>query len=148
MHGLEYASIVCDIVLGFVCAFLSLLHYLGVGKVFEKVTGIIGLASGAVCFVLTFVYVIYSGYIFTHDKDGLDISISGLSISKDDGDIPKLDKDGVFAKLDTSKNQYECVYFDKDDKSKFYAKYNELGQKRYNYNKDSTDPTSKFSQCK
>ena len=60
MYGLGISSIVCDIVLGFFCAFLSFLHYLGVGKVYEKVTGIIGLASGIICFILTLVYVIYS----------------------------------------------------------------------------------------
>ena len=148
MYGLEYSSIICDIVLGFFCAFLSLLHYLGVGKVFEKVTGIIGLASGVICFILTLVYVIYSGYIFTNDNEGMEITISGLTISKYYGDTIKLDKDGVFARLDSSKTKYECVYYDSKDKSKFYAKYNELGQKRYNYNKDSIDPTSKFSKCK
>ena len=146
MHGLEYASIVCDIVLGFICAFLSLLHYLGVGSVYEKVTGIIGIASGVICFILTLVYVIYSGYIFTNDNYGLSFSVSSSGISKDYGDILKLDEDGVFAKLVSGK--YECVYYDKDDESKFYAKYNELGQKRYNYNKDSVDSNSKFSKCK
>ena len=148
MYGLEYSSIVCDIVLGFFCTFLSLLHYLGVGKVFEKVTGIIGLASGVICFILTLVYVIYSGYIFTNDNYGLNFYFSSGNIKKGYGSIPKLDKDGVFAKLDSSKSKYECVYYDANDESKFYAKYNELGQKRYNYNKDSIDPTSKFSKCK
>ena len=148
MYGLEYSSIVCDIVLGFFCTFLSLLHYLGVGKVFEKVTGIIGLASGVICFILTLVYVIYSGYIFTNDNYGLNFYFSSGNIKKGYGSIPKLDKDGVFAKLDSSKSKYECVYYDANDESKFYAKYNELGQKRYNYNKDNIDPNSKFSKCR
>ena len=82
MYGLEYSSIVCDIVLGFFCTFLSLLHYLGVGKVFEKVTGIIGLASGVICFILTLVYVIYSGYIFTNDNYGLNFYFSSGNIKK------------------------------------------------------------------
>ena len=148
MYGLEYSSIVCDIVLGFFCAFLSLLHYLGVGKVFEKVTGIIGLASGVICFILTLVYVIYSGYIFTNDNFISGFIISGDTISKFYGEIPKLDKDGVFAKLDSSKSKYECIYYDANDESKFHPKYNELGQKRYNYNKDYIDPNSKFSKCR
>ena len=148
MYGLEYSSIVCDIVLGFFCAFLSLLHYLGVGKVFEKVTGIIGVASGIICFILTLIYVIYSGYIFTNDNVGMDFDFSSGDINKDYGEIPKLDKDGVFAKLDSTKTKYECVYYDANDESKFFAKYNELGQKRYNYNKDSIDPNSKFTKCK
>jgi len=148
MYGLEYSSIVCDIVLGFFCAFLSLLHYLGVGKVFEKVTGIIGVASGIICFILTLIYVIYSGYIFTNDNVGLYFDFSSGDINKDYGDVPKLDKDGVIAKLDSTKTKYECVYYDANDESKFYAKYNELGQKRYNYNKDSIDLNSKFSKCR
>jgi len=148
MYGLEYSSIVCDIVLGFFCAFLSLLHYLGVGKVFEKVTGIIGVASGIICFILTLIYVIYSGYIFTNDNAGMDFDFSSGDINKDYGDVPKLDKDGIFAKLDSTKNKYECVYYDANDESKFYAKYNELGQKRYNYNKDSIDSNSKLMKCR
>ena len=57
-------------------------------------------------------------------------------------------KDGVVAKFDTSDNKYKCVYYDKDDESKFYAKFNEFGQKRYSYNKDSVDPNSKFYKCR
>ena len=148
MHGLEYASIVCDIVLGFICAFLSLLHFLGVGPVYEKVTGIIGIASGVICFILTLVYVIYSGYIFTNDNVGMSFPISGLTISKDYGEIPKLDVDGVYAKYDSSEGKFKCVNYDANDQSKYYAKYNELGQNRYNYNKDFIDTTSKFSKCK
>jgi hypothetical protein len=148
MHGLEYASIVCDIVLGFICAFLSLLHYLGVGSVYEKVTGIIGIASGVICFILTLVYVIYSGYIFTNDNFDIYISNSGPTISKNYISIPKLDDDGVVAKYDSSEGKFKCVNYDGNDESKFYAKYNELGQKRYNYNKDFIDTTSKFSKCK
>ena len=123
MHGLEYASIVCDIVLGFICAFLSLLHFLGVGPVYEKVTGIIGIASGVICFILTLVYVIYSGYIFTNDNVGMSFRISGLTISKDYGDIPKLDEDGVYAKYDSSEGKFKCVNYDANDQSKYYAKY-------------------------
>jgi len=148
MYGLGISSIVCDIVLGFFCAFLSFLHYLGVGKVYEKVTGIIGLASGIICFILTLVYVIYSGYIFTNDNDGMDITITDLTIAKDYGDTLKLDKDGVFAKYDSDSGKFQCVYYDKDDESKLYAKNNDLGKKRYNYNKDSIDSNSKFNKCK
>jgi len=148
MYGLGISSIVCDIVLGFFCAFLSFLHYLGVGKVYEKVTGIIGLASGIICFILTLVYVIYSGYIFTNDNVGMEFTISGFTITKDYGDTLKLDKDGVFAKYDSDSGKFQCVYYDKDDESKLYAKNNDLGKKRYNYNKDSIDSNSKFSKCR
>jgi len=36
------------------------------GKNIGKIVGLIGLASGAVGFVLTFVYIIYSGIVFNN----------------------------------------------------------------------------------
>ena len=44
MYGLEYSSLIIDVICGFVCTILGLLHYFDVAKPFEKVTGIIGLA--------------------------------------------------------------------------------------------------------
>ena len=41
MYGLEYSSLILDVVLGFICLILGLLHYFDVAKPFEKVTGII-----------------------------------------------------------------------------------------------------------
>ena len=67
MYGLEYSSLILDVVLGFICVILGLLHYFDVAKPFEKITGIIGLASGVIGFVLTLVYICYSGYIFTNE---------------------------------------------------------------------------------
>ena len=58
MYGLEYSSLIIDVICGFVCTILGLLHYFDIGKPFEKVTGIIGLATGIIGFVLTLVYVI------------------------------------------------------------------------------------------
>ena len=43
------------------------MHYFDVGNYCVKVTGIIGLASGVICFVITIVYVGYSAYIFDND---------------------------------------------------------------------------------
>ena len=42
MYGLEHASLILDVILGFICLILGLLHYFDIGKPFEKVTGIIG----------------------------------------------------------------------------------------------------------
>ena len=123
VYGLEYASLILDVILGFLCLILGLLHYFDVGKPFEKVTGIIGLATGVIQFVLTLVYVCYSGYIFTND---------GPRSSS----LLKADSDGVIATWDDSKKQYKCDFYDKDDEDAIYAKYNDLGKKIYNYNKD------------
>ena len=48
MHDMEYTSFIINIILGFVCADLALIHYLGFGKEFEIKTGIIGLISGGI----------------------------------------------------------------------------------------------------
>ena len=139
MVGLEYSSLIIDVVCGFVCTILGLLHYFDVGKPFEKVTGIIGLATGVIGFILTLVYVIYSGYIFT--KDPYQDSNSAK--------LKKIDGDWSFAKKEN--NQYKCSFYkDKVDNS-LYAKYSDLGKKQYNYNKKKTqeynDGSSTFRKC-
>ena len=57
MYGLEYSALILDITLGFICAVLGLLHYFDVAKPFEKISGIIGLSTGVITFVLTLVYI-------------------------------------------------------------------------------------------
>ena len=151
MYGLEYAALVSDLFFGVLCSLLSLLHYFGVGNYCQKVTGIIGLACGIIGFVLTLVYIIYSGYIFTNDGPGkgysLDTpgSISSLTHYDNDG-IYKLDKDRAFAEWKDGK--YECFYYKEDDEDSVYAKYSDLGKKQYNYHKDFADSNDyKNSDC-
>jgi len=142
MYGLEYASFISDLFFGVLCCLLSLLHYFGIGKVFEKVTGIIGLACGIIGFILTLIYIIYSGYIFTNDGPGKEYDFSSTSEPSTSSKNPysssdsiiKLNKDRAFAEL--KGNKYECLYYEKDDEDSFYAKYNDLGKKQYNYHKD------------
>ena len=125
MHDLEFASLVINLVLGFVCANLSLLHFLDVGKDFEKKTGIIGFVTGIIGFIITLVYVCFNGYIFNNDVAyGNDnIPYSGRSF--------KLYPNGAISKKDGS--NYIPIYAnDKSDFSEF-AKYKDLGSKQYNY---------------
>ena len=151
LYGLEYAALISDLFFGVLCGLLSLLHYFGVGNYCQKVTGIIGLACGIIGFILTLVYIIYSGYIFTNDGPGkgysLDTPSSISSLTYYSGGIYKLDKDRAFAKLKNDK--YECFYYDKDkdDEDSIYAKYSDLGKKQYNYHKDFTDSSSEYSKC-
>jgi hypothetical protein len=119
LYGLEYSSLIMDIFFSFACCLLGFLNYYGVAKGFEKIIGIIGLASGVICFVMTLVYICYSGYIFTNDSAG----------------IEKLDKDGSYAEWKDGK--YKCTFYDEDDEDAIYAKYSDLGKKQYNYNKDN-----------
>ena len=130
MYGLEYASFIMDIVFGFICALLGLLNYFGAAKSFEKIIGLIGIISGIICFIITLVYICYSGYIFTNDSDG---------------DTIKLDNDNVLAEY--KDGTYSCKYYDTDDSNAIYAKYNELGKKQYNYNKDNYFPSEDNSEC-
>ena len=51
------------------------MHYLDVGKYCEKITGIIGLASGIIAFILTIIYVGYSEYIFNNDHDTSELKL-------------------------------------------------------------------------
>jgi hypothetical protein len=132
MYGLEYSSLILDIFFSFVCCLLGFLNYYGVAKGFEKITGIIGLASGVICFIMTLVYICYSGYIFTNDSSG----------------TVKLDKDGSYAEWKDGK--YKCTFYDEDDEDAIYAKYSDLGKKQYNYNKDNyfLSPDSQLLKCK
>ena len=59
MYGLEYSSLILDVTLGFICTILGLLHYFDVAKPFEKVSGIIGLATGVIGFIMTFDFSLY-----------------------------------------------------------------------------------------
>ena len=152
MFGLEYASLISDLVFGFSCTLLSLLHFFDVGKPFEKITGLIGLISGIIGFILTLIYIIYSGYIFTNDGENLsyDSQITATSdLNPYENASPKLDKNRAIAKLN-DKDKYECLYFKEDDYGSLYPKYSDLGKKQYNYHKDFEfpDSDSEYSKCK
>jgi hypothetical protein len=144
MYGLEYSSLILDVVLGFICTILGLLHYFDVAKPFEKITGIIGLATGIVGFIMTLVYICYSGYIFTNDyTDGFDgdIKESGLYLLK-------LDKDGAFAEWDSGQSKYKCLFYKSGKAYSLYTKYNDLGKRQYNYEKKRHyDKESKYINC-
>ena len=138
MYGLEYSSLIVDIVLGTLCCVLGLLHYFDVGNYCVKVTGIIGLASGVIGFVLTIVYVGYSAYIFDNDY-------SGVTLLYDNGAILRY-VDGKYVRPWKSEDLAENAHADK-------AKYRELGKKQYNYNSKiykqylSSDNDIDFKKC-
>jgi hypothetical protein len=120
MHDMEYTAFIFDIVIGFICGLIGLLHLFDLKKDFVVNTGIIGLICGAVGFVLTFVYVIFNGMVYT---------------TYGNGDY-KRDGDGVFAEK-TETNKYKCLYFDKlYNTHALQATYADLGKKQYNYKKD------------
>jgi hypothetical protein len=119
-YSLEYASFIFNIIFGFFCLFLSFLQYFKIGKDFVKNTGLIGLISGIIGFILTFIYFVYSAYIFINDTNK---------------ENEKLFPNGAYYKNDGNNNFITAYEGDKKDDSQ-YAKYNELGQKQYNYDTD------------
>ena len=131
---MEYTSFVFDVVIGFVCGLLGLLHIFEVKKDFVANTGLIGLICGIIGFVLTFVYVIFNGLVFTSNYSG----------------IGKAEENGVFTEK-LSSNGYKCLnYDDSGDVLSLYAKISELNKKQYNYDKDlhKSYQTALYNGCK
>jgi len=148
MYGLEYSSLILDVVLGFICLILGLLHYFDVAKPFEKVTGIIGLATGICGFVLTLVYICYSCYIFTNEKAPNSYDDGFHDITGAGEFIIKMNEKGAFAKKDG--NEYKCLYYKKGEGDPLLAKYSDLGKKSYSYEKKRYYPGNddEFTGCK
>ena len=129
MIGSEYASFNFNIVFGLTCAILGLLNYLNVANNIKKIIGLIGLASGIIGFVLTFVYIIYSGIIFNNDVVGKEFGTYGEQYHKSD---LATKPDGSF--MEWKDGKYVCIFYDKDNKDKLYRKYSNYGNKYLNYN--------------
>lgn len=122
MHDMEYTTFIFDIVIGFVCGLLGLLHYLELKPDFISKTGLIGLICGAIGFIFSFVYVILNGIVFTNYYDW---------------EFIKRDGDGAFAEKTGTPGKYKCLYFDeKGNRYSLIAKYSDLINKQYTYKKD------------
>ena len=128
MHDLEFASLIINLVLGFVCANFSLLHFLDVGKEFEKKTGIIGFVTGIIGFIITLIYVCFNGYIFYNDVAYGKMNANNEYV----GEIKRLYPNGALLKCDDISCNINVYENDKSDFSE-YVKYKDLGQKQYNY---------------
>ena len=125
MYGLEYSSFIINLAVGFICGQLALLHYFKIGISFEKYTGLIGLVGGAIGFILTLVYVCFSGYIFVND-------VAYKKLEGTSEYVQKLYPNGALYK-GTSTNRIYVYSNDKDYESE-HARYKDLGLSQYNYN--------------
>ena len=137
MYDMEYAAFIINIVLSFICADLALLHYIGIGKEFEMKTGVIGLVAGVIGFVLTMVYVCYSGYIFTNDPAKMTLTIAYDTFNYANSEaILALYPNGADRKsfeYDDGISGFEYVHENDRDEFAKYIKYKDLGKKQYNY---------------
>jgi len=120
MYNMEFTSFIFNICIGFSCGLLAFLHLLEAKKDFIPKTGLIGLICGVVGFVLSFVYVVYNGIVYTKYYEDV---------------IYKRDSEGAFAVLNGDK--YICFYHDEPaNKHSIIAKFSDLIKKQYNYDKD------------
>ena len=88
----------------------------------------IGIICGVIGFVLTFVYVIFNGLVYTTVYAMKENNGNIGFILKRDGDHAIAEKDG---------DNYKCLYFDNQyNFLSIYAKFSDLGKKQYNYDKD------------
>ena len=136
MYNLEYSSFIIDFCIGFVCSLLMLLHLMGQKQDFIQKTGLIGFICGIVGFILTFVYVVYNGIVYTTYYDHDDLRY-------------KKDSFGIFAQKNGDK--YECFYHDEPANGySLIAKYSDLIKRQYNYDKDLVDSyqSSDVIRCK
>ena len=137
MHDLEYTSLIMDIVFSFICSILGFLHYFDQGKSIEKISGLIGLITGAIIAIITCIYVGYSASVF---NNGVIRSIDKLYSNK------------AYYKLDGGqyKHNYDENKLSEDPDIK-YAKYRDLGKKQYNYDSEYyklfQDTNSKVRKC-
>ena len=137
MNGLEYVTANLNIIFGFICAFAGFLVYQKIGNLGgdSKYIGLIGLGCGVIGFVLTLVYVIESGLIFT------DLDIRDLD---DTGNV-RIDSDGAFLEWDSGKKKYTCIFYKKDKEDSVYLRYSDYHKKYLNYYKDiSFDNNDKY----
>ena len=135
MYGLEYSAFIIDVIVGFICSLLGFIHYLDEGKSFIPKTGLIGLVSGGIGFVMTVIYFLFNLLVYTSPSQ-----------------IIKVDENMAYAKWDSSKKVYFCNFYDEDDRNSIYATYSELGKKQYNYIKElylsnEYDENSEIKNC-
>ena len=136
MYNLEYISLIINAILAFLCTNFALLNYFKEGEAHQKKTGMFGLISGIIAFILTFIYVCFSGYIFTNDVAYGNININYLSTTGPSlsGTINKLFSNG--ARYKYNGNRYITSYEKSTEYNGQFVKYKDLGNKEYNYDKD------------
>jgi hypothetical protein len=131
MYNLEYISLIFNTSLSFLCSCLSILLLSEYFKHLKRKIGLFGFISGIICFILTLIYVCFSGYIFTND-------VAYGRIEKDSfiktNSIKKLFPNGATYKWNN--NKYITAFEGNTDDYSYFIKYKDLGDKIYNYDKE------------
>jgi hypothetical protein len=138
MHDLEYTTLIIDLIIGIVCTNLSLFIYFKVGKDLDKKAGLISIIIGIIGFIMTFIYIGFSGYIFNNDPafvNGYFDDSGNLHINSG---IERLYSNGAYKKVDkTDPSNTKYIKIFDNDKSYLsdYVKFKDLGKNQYNYDK-------------
>ena len=131
MYYMEHIAFVFDIIIGFICGLLGFVHFLQIANDLIKKTGLIGIISGIIGFILTFIYIVYNGLVYTKDF----YVLSQYDLFEEEG-VFKRDSEGVYAEL-VGPERYKCLYYENyGDFYSLMAKYSDYFKKQYNYNKD------------
>ena len=150
MYNLEYISLILNIILSFITSQLSLLLYFKIGGSINKISGIFGIITAIICFILTFVYICCSGYIFNNDT-AYKVLITNTNNYYYVGNCQnKLFSNGALYKWidDSVSSSHKITVYDNDKSDDAqYAKYKDLGKKQYNYDKKLYEIYSKSASC-
>ena len=118
MYALEHISLILNAAIGFIGILLGLY---GLQNGIMPKTGLIGMALGVFGFILSFLYVIFNGIVYTNYYED---------------NTYKVDRDSAFAELN-GPDTYKCLYFNKvNDTDALIAKFSDLIKSQYNYNND------------
>jgi len=135
MNKFKYVSFYINILFGILCAILSLLHHYNIARRFERYTGLIGVISGIVGIILTSIFIVYNGLLYSNKDFGKDLIYNNL-----DNPAQNKKKEVVSYKnnkneWDTSEKQYYNFYYGENDEELTYKQYKELCQ-AYKNNKN------------
>ena len=144
MHKFRYISFIINIILGLICAILSLLHHYNIGRRFERYTGLLGVISGIVGIILTSMYIVYNGLLFSNEDFGKNLIYNNI-----DTPVRSNKKEVVSYKKnknewDNSEKQYYNFYYGENDEEPSYQKFKELceaykNNKKLSPNEDVND---------
>ena len=150
MYNLEYISLILNIILSFITSQLSLLLYFKIGGSIDKISGIFGIITAIICFILTFVYICCSGYIFNNDTAYKTLNPSNNNYYSMNKCKNKLFGNGAIYKWidDSASSSHKITVYDNDNSDDAqYVKYKDLGKKQYNYDKKLYEMKSKSTSC-
>ena len=137
MHDLEYTTLIIDLIIGIVCTNLSLFIHFKVGKDLAKKGGLISIIIGIIGFIMTFIYIGFSGYIFNNDPAFVSGSFDTDGKLDVNYGIERLYSNGAYEKVDNtgSSTKYIKIYDNDKNYLSEYVKFKDLGKKQYNYDK-------------